>query len=134
MGLFDTFINSYKPLGEKYLNAALQSKSLYCELAYYWISPNGELYKRDDSECFTIQNNPKYIAYPRNANNIMRVPPFVQVSTGKHAKLSPCYITKKVELHAGVEDTSWTNITLYFKLGQLQTYKFETYEFPTFTK
>lgn len=129
MGLFDTFINSYKPLGEKYLNAALQSKSLYCELAYYWISPNGELYKRDDFECFTYQSNPKM-----TVSNIMRVSPFVKVPTGKRVKLSPCYITKKVELHSGVEDNCWTNILLYFKLGQLQTYKFETYELPTFTK
>ena len=133
MGTFDTIINSYKPLGEKYLNVALQTKSLYNCMEDYWISPNGELYNIDYYGCFSYKKNPDY----NSSVSIHRtglISPVIAVCTGNRGKVTPCWITEKVVLHAGIKDNSWTNIVLYFKLGQLQTYKFKTHEFPTITK
>lgn len=117
MGMFDTIVNSYKPLGEEFLNVVLQTKSLDRTSDYYWISPNGELYRYDLSQTWDWD-------WP-NMNTRMYVK---KIKTDIHGKITPCYITKKVNIYGSpliTPDTaSWKEAVLYFKLGQLQTYRF----------
>lgn len=116
MGLFDTIVNSYKPLGVEFLNKTLQTKSLHKELNYYWLSPNGELFEYDTSMCYTWGDiDERFYIH--------------KIKTGEHGKISPCYITKKIVAYSGIEpNDTWTNVIMYFKLGQLITYSYETYK------
>lgn len=122
MGMFDTIINSYKPVGKEFHHVPLQTKSLDSCMDTYWINPNGELYKIDLSGCVEFEENPAYNADVDYVRAGMWISPIISVSTGQHGKVSPYYMTKKIHAYTTTDDEYWIDVWFYFKLGQLQTY------------
>lgn len=115
MGLFDTIYNSFKPLGDEFLNRSFQTKNLGRGLQYYWISPNGELYSYDTSECYEFDwDNIDIRGYVSRTK-----------STGKHGKISPSYVNKTIVMYdlRDKNNLVWLESTLKFKLGKVIDYQ-----------
>jgi hypothetical protein len=124
MGLFDTIVNHYKPLGDNYIGVDLQTKSLDCTMSTYWISPAGELFMEDWADSMEMVDRvPIVFQGPPQPHQKNRwVLPWEWKPTGKHKKLTPVYYTGSVIVHpmeqCGLYDT-WPEGTLLFKHGKV---------------
>jgi hypothetical protein len=109
MGMFDTVINGYKPMGEEALNKVFQTKDLDCCMETYWISPAGELFRKDMTGASRWQEDKEDLFGGHFVPN------------GKHGKLVPFLFTGGVsiyrydlEYHQGA-----TEFDLLFKHGKI---------------
>jgi hypothetical protein len=96
MGLFDTVINHYKPLGPDFLATLLQTKDLSCSMKQYWISPNGELFEVNDDMTVDILPNPNFES---ELGNKHWVEPFIHAPNGKHGIVTPVDHTGQVRIY-----------------------------------
>lgn len=131
MGLFDTIVNHYKPLGDEFIGVDLQTKSLDCTMSTYWISPAGELFMEDWAYSMEM------VDCPNGELGGFRFP-FKWAPTGKRKKLTPVYYTGSVIVHpirmrSAWLQRPWPEATLLFKHGKViyhETTKRETDETP----
>lgn len=125
MGLFNTVICNYNPLGETFVGKELQTKEPDALFPSYWISPAGELYEPSYTGCYDAVDRELKEGEESSFFNL----PYEWVPTGKHGKLRPCYYTGSMRIypanHEG-EWTDWPEAILLFKLGKIIDYTFQT--------
>ena len=120
MGMFDRIRCSY-PINEHFNNNMLQTKGLTNTMSEYWISPAGELYEID--ECMTAD----FVELDDES-----LPPwatFQWVPNGNHGKISPCMITKYIEVYPPTWDGQWEDwprCRIHFKYGRVVEYEHTT--------
>lgn len=121
MGMFDTIISQYKPLGDEFLGVDLQTKSLDNTMSTYWISPAGELFMMDWANSMEIVPNET----DKKKDFILPLP-FKWKPTGEHKKLTPVYYTGKLVVHPREQNgcsawlyETWPEGTLLFKHGKV---------------
>jgi hypothetical protein len=87
MGMFDSLINSWKPLGEENLNREFQTKDLDCCMENYWLSPAGELFVQDmKGTAEWVEDSNYFLGYRTQF-------------TGKHGKVSPVFFTGGIRIY-----------------------------------
>jgi len=99
MGMFDTIRTSYN-LGPGFYNKDLQTKDLDNLLEFYWIDPNGQLFKVEYSG--TQAWKPKSLEESESQWDIFKIVP-----NGTHGKVSPCNLTKTIEVCPAKWDTHY---------------------------
>ena len=126
MGMMDYVRSSYD-LGEQFTNTRLQTKDIEDgiggTMSQYWISPDGVLYYIDYShtaDFVIIEEGDEDYEETHKWRNFKWVP------NGNHGKISPCMITKYVEVYP--EDwkgkwEDWPRLKLHFRYGKLMDYE-----------
>jgi hypothetical protein len=126
MGMMDYVRSSYD-LGEQFTNTRLQTKDIEDgiggTMSQYWISPDGVLYYIDYShtaDFVIIEEGDEDYQETHKWRNFKWVP------NGNHGKISPCMITKYVEVYP--EDwkgkwEDWPRLKLHFRYGKLMDYE-----------
>ena len=126
MGMMD-FVRSSYDLGEQFTNTRLQTKDIEDgiggTMSQYWISPDGVLYYIDYShtaDFVIIEEGDEDYEETHKWRNFKWVP------NGNHGKISPCMITKYVEVYP--EDwkgkwEDWPRLKLHFRYGKLMDYE-----------
>ena len=126
MGMMD-FVRSSYDLGEQFTNTRLQTKDIEDgiggTMSQYWISPDGVLYYIDYTQTadFTIINEDD-----EDYNKTHKWRNFKWVPNGNHGKISPCMITKYVEVYPEQWEGAWEDwprLKLHFRYGKLQDYE-----------
>ena len=126
MGMMDYLRSSYD-LGEQFTNTRLQTKDIEDgiggTMSQYWISPDGVLYYIDYTHTadFTIINEDD-----EDYNKTHKWRNFKWVPNGNHGKISPCMITKYVEVYPEQWEGAWEDwprLKLHFRYGKLQDYE-----------
>ena len=127
MGMFDYVRSSYD-LGEQFTNTRLQTKDIEDgiggTLSQYWISPDGVLYYIDYShtaDFVVIEEGDEDYQETHKWRNFKWVP------NGNHGKISPCMMTKYVEVYPSTWDGQWEDwprCKIHFKYGRLMDYEF----------
>jgi len=126
MGMMD-FVRSSYDLGEQFTNTHLHTKDIEDgiggTMSQYWISPDGVLYHIDYSHTadFEIINEGD-----EGYNEERKFLNYHWVPNGNHGKISPCVITKYIEVYPEQwkgkwED--WPRLKLHFRYGKLQDYE-----------
>jgi len=126
MGMFDTIRSSYD-LGEQFTDVELQTKDIEDgiggTLSQYWISPDGILYYIDYShtaDFVQIQEGDEDYNETHQWRNFKWVP------NGNHGKISPCMITKYIEVYPSRWEGKWEDwprLKLHFRYGKLMDYE-----------
>lgn len=126
MGMMD-FVRSSYDLGEQFTNTRLQTKDIEDgiggTMSQYWISPDGVLYYIDYShtaDFVIIEEGDEDYEETHKWRNFKWVP------NGNRGKISPCMITKYVEVYpeqwsGAWED--WPRLKLHFRYGKLMDYE-----------
>ena len=124
MGMFDTVHNNFVELGEDF-GGPLQTKDLYNVMATFWISPAGELYEYDDTECWTYEQNETVEKIPFGFNFVWSKKP-----TGKHIRLKPMRFSDYITVYPDKPfDGSWQDAPvarLHIRDGKIESYKLTT--------
>ena len=125
MGMFDYIRSSYD-LGENFTDTCLQTKDIEDgiggTMSQYWISPNGVLYYID------YTNTADFVEIKEGEDNydeIRRWCNFRWVPNGNHGKISPCMLTKYIEVYPDQWEGKWENwprLKLHFFYGKLIGY------------
>jgi len=126
MGMMDYLCSSYD-LGEKFTNTSLQTKDIEDgiggTMSQYWISPDGVLYYIDythTADFAIINEDDEDYSKTHKWRNFKWVP------NGNHGKISPCMITKYVEVYPEQWEGAWEDwprLKLHFRYGKLQDYE-----------
>ena len=126
MGMFDYVRSSYD-LGEQFTNTRLQTKDIEDgiggTMSQYWISPDGVLYYIDYShtaDFVELKEGDEGYNEERKFLNFQWVP------NGNHGKISPCMLTKYVEVYPeqwGGAWEDWPRLKLHFRYGKLMDYE-----------
>lgn len=115
MGMYDT-IYCHRDLGPGFYRRELQTKSLDCCMAEYFLDPDGQLWEIDYSYTHDFVDVPEgQRSAPWNI--------FEAVPNGKHGKVRPSKVNALVEAYPTRWDahyTKWPSVYLYFKDGKLQ--------------
>jgi len=124
--MFDYLRSSYD-LGEQFTNTRLHTKDIEDgiggTMSQYWISPDGALYCIDytqTADFVELKEGDDGYDDKRGFLN------FVWIPNGNHGKISPCMITKYVEVYPeGWEGRweDWPRLKLHFRYGKLQDYE-----------
>ena len=126
MGMFD-YVRSSCDLGEQFTNTCLHTKDIEDgiggTMSQYWISPDGVLYHIDYSHSadFEIINEGD-----EGYNEKHKFFNFHWVPNGNHGKISPCMLTKYIEVYPEQWEgdwAEWPRLKLHFKYGKLQDYE-----------
>ena len=127
MGMFDYLRSSYD-LGEQFTNVELHTKDIEDEIggtmSHYWLDPHGYLYHIDLSRTADFvelkEGDEGYDSIHLWCN-------FKWIPNGNHGKISPCMITKYVEVYPPTWDGQWEDwprCKIHFKYGRLMDYEF----------
>jgi len=126
MGMMD-FVRSSYDLGEQFTNTRLQTKDIEDgiggTMSQYWISPDGVLYYIDYShtaDFVELKEGDEGYNEERKFFNFQWVP------NGNHGKISPCMLTKYVEVYPeqwGGAWEDWPRLKLHFRYGKLMDYE-----------
>lgn len=122
MGMYDTVRSSYN-LGEQFTDVELQTKDIDCLMSHYWLSPDGYLYQIDYSGTADFE---KIEESDKDYNEKHKFLNFRWVPNGNHGKISPCYITRYVEVYPFDWKGPWENqprCRLHFRCGKLLDYE-----------
>lgn len=126
MGMYDTLRSSYN-LGPQFTNVELQTKDIEdClggTMSDYWISPDGILYYIDYSGTADFEKIEKG---DNDYNDKFEFMNFRWVPNGNHGKISPCMITKYVEVYPSKWGGDWKQLPtlkLHFRYGKLQDFE-----------
>ncbi len=110
-------------LGEQFTNVPMQTKGLACAMGSYWIAPDGCLYEITHRETHTFEDikedDDRYDPKRGFLN-------YEWISTGKHGKVEPCYITDYVEVYPATWDGKWEDwprCMIHFKRGKIQDFE-----------
>lgn len=106
MGLYSTVYSSFDKLGVNGIGE-FQTKDLESLMEEYWLSPKGELFFLNYSECFQAFVND----FPKNFLDHIRYEP-----TGSHAKMEPCTYNGQLTMYTG-RNNEWFEADLYFQNG-----------------
>lgn len=121
MGMFDTVHNNFVELGENF-SGPLQTKDLYNVMATFWISPAGELYEYDDTECWTYEQEETQ----KFGFNFT----WTKKATGKHIRLKPMRFSDYITVYPDKPyDGSWRDAPvarLHIRDGKIESYKITT--------
>jgi hypothetical protein len=128
MGMFDYFRSSYD-LGEQFTEVELHTKDIEDGLggtmSHYWLDPHGYLYHIDYSHTADfVELNEGDAGYSEK-----RFLNFIWKPNGNKGKVSPCMITKYVEVYPSTWDGEWTDwprCKIHFKYGRLMDYEYIT--------
>ena len=129
MGMYDTIHSSYD-LGEAFTNVELQTKDIEDgiggTMSHYWLSPSGYLYYIDYSHTADFVELKEG---DEGYNDKMKLFNFQWVPNGNKGKVSPCMITKYVEVYpaqwSGLWE-EWPRCRIHFKYGRLVDYDITT--------
>jgi len=124
--MFDYFRSSYD-LGEQFTNVECQTKDIEegigGTMTDYWLDPRGQLWYPSYAGCHTFEiyeeGHPKYDPNIKWGNHEW-------ISTGKHGKYQPHYITKYIEIYPAEWEGKWEDwprLRLHFRCGKLQDYE-----------
>jgi hypothetical protein len=115
MGMYDT-IYCHRDLGPGFYKRELQTKSLDCCMAEYFLDPDGQLWEIDYSYTHDFVDVPEEErSAPWNV--------FEAVPNGKHGKIRPAKVNALVETYPARWDAhyaKWPSVYLYFKDGKIQ--------------
>ena len=126
MGMMDFVCSSYD-LGEQFTNTRLHTKDIEDgiggTMSQYWISPDGVLYHIDYSHTadFEIINDGD-----EGYNKERKFLNYHWVPNGNRGKISPCVITKYIEVYPEQWEGKWEDwprLKLHFRYGKLQDYE-----------
>jgi hypothetical protein len=126
MGMFDYLRSSYD-LGEQFTNVELHTKDIEDgiggTMSHYWLDPHGYLYHIDywhTADFVELKEGDEgYDPIHLWCN-------FKWIPNGNHGKISPCMITKYVEVYPPTWDGEWTDwprCKIHFKYGRLVDYE-----------
>lgn len=126
MGMFDYLRSSYD-LGEQFTNVELHTKDIEDgiggTMSHYWLDPHGYLYHIDYSHTADFvelkEGDEGYDSIHLWCN-------FKWIPNGNHGKISPCMITKYVEVYPPTWDGQWEDwprCKIHFKYGRLVDYE-----------
>jgi len=129
MGMFDTIHSSYD-LGEEFTNVELQTKDIEDAIggtmSHYWLDPHGYLYHIDYSHTADFvelkEGDDGY-------SNKIKLFNFQCVPNGNKGKVSPCMITKYVEVYPSTWEGQWEDwprCRIHFRYGRLVDYDITT--------
>jgi len=129
MGMFDYLRSSYD-LGEQFTNVELHTKDIEDgiggTMSHYWLDPHGYLYHIDFShtaDFVELKEGDEGYDTVRLWCNFRWIP------NGNRGKISPCIITKYVEVYPSTWDGQWEDwprCKIHFKYGRLMDYEFVT--------
>lgn len=114
MGMFDTIRTSYD-LGPGFHNRDLQTKDLENLMEFYWIDPNGQLFKVEYSG--TQAWEMRSLEESKSEWDIFKIVP-----NGTHGKVSPCNLTKTIEVYPAKWDAHYApfpSLEITFYAGAL---------------
>ena len=128
MGLFDYVRSSYD-LGEQFTEVELQTKDIEDgiggTMSQYWLDKHGYLYSIDYSgtaDFVELQEGDEGYSEKKFLN-------FIWKPNGNKGKVTPCMITKYIEVYPASWDGEWTDwptCRLHFKYGRLMDYEYMT--------
>jgi hypothetical protein len=102
MGMFDTIKTSYD-LGPGFYNKSLQTKGLDNLMEFYWIDPAGCLFKVEYSGTQAWEMKP--LEDSMSEWDIFKIVP-----NGTHGKVSPCNLTKTIEVYPERWDAHYSSL------------------------
>ena len=121
--MYDTIHSSYD-LGEHFTDVELQTKDIECIMSHYWLDPHGYLYSIDYSDTADfIQLKEGDKGY----NSVGKFLNFIWKSNGNKGKVSPCYLTKYIEVYPAQWESSydeWPRCRIHFKYGRLIDFEY----------
>jgi len=112
--MFDTIKSSYD-LGPGFYNKNLQTKDLDNLMEFYWIDPDGHLFKVEYSG--TQAWEMKSLEESESKWDIFKIVP-----NGTHGKVSPCNLTKTIEVYPAKWDSYYApfpSLEITFYAGTL---------------
>jgi len=126
MGMYDTVHSSYN-LGEQFTDVELQTKDIEDgiggTMTNYWLSPDGVLYHIDYSGTADFE---KIEEGEKDYNERLGFLNFRWVPNGNRGKITPCYITRYVEVYPSGwkgQWEDWPRCRLHFRCGKLLDYE-----------
>jgi len=128
MGMMD-FVRSSYDLGEEFTNVELHTKDIEDgiggTMSHYWLDPHGYLYWIDYShtaDFIELKEGDEGYSEKGFLN-------FTWKPNGNKGKVSPCMITKYVEVYPSTWDGQWEDwprCKIHFKYGRLMDYDITT--------
>ena len=129
MGMFD-YLRSSFDLGPDFTNVELHTKDIEDgiggTMSHYWLDPHGYLYWIDYShtaDFVELKEDDEGYDSTRLWCNFKWIP------NGNHGKISPCMITKYVEVYPPTWDGQWEDwprCRIHFKYGRVVEYEHTT--------
>jgi len=127
MGMMD-FLHSSFDLGPDFTNVELHTKDIEDgiggTMSHYWLDPHGYLYHIDYSHTADfveiVEGDDEY-DFVHPWCNIKIIP------NGNHGKITPCIITRYVEVYPGRWEgrwEDWPRCKIHFKYGRLMDYEY----------
>jgi hypothetical protein len=110
MGMFSEVINQCPTLGGDF-SGVLQTKDLECVMDWYWLAPDGGLYRIDDSGTWTLE-------FEEGRSNPLTM--FKRVPTGLKGRVRPYRKFGTVRFTARAQSGEYLESVVWFEDGALQ--------------